>query len=84
MKSRPMKKRNQLSSASRILPISLKKFREETGTGQTTLWDFRRRGWLNCVKISNRLFVMPDELDRFKQRAAAGEFASETAGCAAS
>ena len=42
-----------------------------------TGWRWRRLGWINTVNICGRLYVSRDEIKRFEQRAASGEFAKE-------
>jgi len=41
-----------------------------------TGWRWRRLGWIQTVNICGRLYVSRDEIKRFEQRAAAGEFAA--------
>lgn len=57
------------------VPIGIKQFIQQTGISEPTCWRWRREGKLKATNINGRLFVMPDELARFNQRAAAGEFA---------
>jgi hypothetical protein len=52
----------------------LKDINRTSATG----WRFRKRGWVETVNICGRLYVSRDEIKRFEERAAAGEF-SKTA-----
>ena len=40
-----------------------------------TGWRWRKRGWINTVNICGRLYVSRQEIHRFEERVAAGEFA---------
>ncbi len=39
-----------------------------------TGWRWRKRGWINTINICGRLYVSRQEISRFEERAAAGEF----------
>jgi hypothetical protein len=39
-----------------------------------TGWRWRKRGWIDTVNICGRLYVSRHEINRFEERAAAGEF----------
>jgi hypothetical protein len=39
-----------------------------------TGWRWRKRGWINTINVSGRLYISRDEINRFETRAAAGEF----------
>jgi len=39
-----------------------------------TGWRWRKRGWINTVNICGRVYVGRDEIKRFEERAANGEF----------
>ena len=43
----------------------------------TTLWRWRKLGWLRTVNIAGRQYVTNEALEEFNRRAAAGEFARE-------
>jgi hypothetical protein len=60
-------------------PIALDKFLEESGISATTVWRYRRAGWLNTLNICGRHYVTQAEIIRFNTRAANGEFAKEFA-----
>jgi len=42
-----------------------------------TAWRFRKRGWLQTVNIAGRQYITSEGIAKFKQRAAAGDFAKE-------
>lgn len=56
---------------------SLKLFCREAGLSEITAWRFRKRGWLSTVNIAGRQYVTGEEVARFTQRAAAGEFSKK-------
>ena len=58
-----------------IPPIALDTFIERVGISPTTAWRWRKSGMLKTINICGRQYVAADELIRFNQRAAAGEFA---------
>jgi hypothetical protein len=49
-----------------------------------TGWRWRKRKIIEVINIHGRLYIHADEIARFEKRAAAGEFAAEPAGAAAS
>jgi hypothetical protein len=55
--------------------ISLNQWAERAGVSETTMWRWRRRGWLQTVSVGGRLFITPKALAEFERRAASGEFA---------
>ena len=59
--------------------VSLVKFRNEMGISDATAWRWRKRGTLKTVNIGRRHFVPYKEIQRFRERAEAGEFAVESA-----
>ncbi len=65
------------------VPLSLAAFGRQLGRTQTTLWRWRKLGWLRTVNIAGRQFITPEDLREFNKRAEAGEFAREPAGVAA-
>jgi hypothetical protein len=54
--------------------LALEKFTQEIGLTSTTIWRFRQRGWLKTVNICGRLYISREEIKRFEERAARGEF----------
>ena len=59
--------------------VSLVKFRNEMGVSDVTAWRWRKRGILKTVNIGGRQFVPYLEMERFRERAEAGELAVESA-----
>ena len=56
-------------------PISLDAFGRESGLSPSTLWRYRRAGWLNTITIAGRHYITREAIAEFNTRAAAGEFA---------
>lgn len=63
--------------AENIPPISLDLFGEYTGLSPVSLWRFQKRGWLKTYLISNRRYVLAEDVAEFNRRLKAGDFASE-------
>ncbi len=57
--------------------VAVNKWAEHVGITPLTAWRFRNRGWINTVNIAGRVYITQDEINRFTQRAAAGEFAKQ-------
>src|SRR4051812_32371197 len=53
---------------------SAKAVAEDLGISATTLWRWRRSGWLKFVMINGRPFVLLSSLREFRERAERGEF----------
>lgn len=66
---------NHNSGSSRLLSVE-----QFTGKPAVTNWRWQKRGWLETVNIAGRLYVTPEQQERFLTRAAAGEFAKELHG----
>lgn len=64
-------------------PIPLHRFGEIKHISSTTLWRFRKRGWIRTVNLGGRPYILPSEAAEFERRAAAGEFAKAPHGVAA-
>jgi hypothetical protein len=60
-------------------PIALDKFLEKSGISATTIWRYRRAGWLSTLNICGRHYLTRAEITRFNTRAASGEFAKQSA-----
>ena len=56
-------------------PISLDAFGRESGLSPSTLWRYRRAGWLKTITIAGRHYITREAIANFNTRAAAGEFA---------
>lgn len=55
---------------------AVRKFTREIGIDPTTFWRWRQRGWVGePINIAGRLYLTATQIEEFKQRAAAGEFA---------
>jgi len=50
-------------------------FCQSTGFTPVTIWRYRQAGWLRTLNINGRVYIAGEEIERFKQRAANGEFA---------
>ena len=58
------------------LPMkSLSLFMGETGLSTSTVYRYRKRGWLKCENIAGRFYISGEEMIRFNTRRAEGEFA---------
>jgi hypothetical protein len=57
-------------------PISLARFADESGFSPSTIWRYRRAGWLCTINICGRQYITRAEIERFNRRAATGEFAT--------
>ncbi len=57
--------------------VSSSKFCRDAGVSAVTAWRFRKKGWLESVNICGRVYHTQAAIDKFVQRAAAGEFAKE-------
>jgi hypothetical protein len=49
-------------------------FLQSLGVTSPTGWRWRKLGWITTLNIAGRVYVSRDEIKRFQQRAAAGEF----------
>jgi len=61
--------------AENIPPIALDRFGEMTGLSPCSLWRFQKRGWLKTYVISNRRYVLAEDVAEFNRRLKAGDFA---------
>jgi hypothetical protein len=55
--------------------VSFDRWLESIGKTPATGWRWRKKGWLVTLNICGRVYIRRDEIARFEQRAAAGEFA---------
>jgi hypothetical protein len=58
--------------------VPFNSFLKSNGRSASCGWRWRQQGWITTVNIAGRLYVSQDEVDRFQQRAAAGEFAKRS------
>jgi hypothetical protein len=56
---------------------SLARFTADLGKTASTVWRWRNLGYLEVVNICGKLYITDEQISRFKQRAAAGEFAKK-------
>jgi hypothetical protein len=56
-------------------PMALSQFIEQTALSPTTVWRFRKKGFLRTINICGRHYVLRSEIARFNARAVTGEFA---------
>lgn len=54
----------------------------DRGISDVTLWRWSRRGWIQTVNISGKVYCDLASLANFDRRAAAGEFSKPPAGAA--
>src|SRR5690348_9068165 len=66
---------NATAPVDREPPMALSQFIQQSALSPTTIWRFRRKGFLRTVNICGRHYVLRSEIARFNSRAAAGEFA---------
>lgn len=52
------------------------------GKSRTTGWRWRKKGWVSCFKIDGTWYISAVEINRFWERAQAGEFAGRARGAA--
>jgi hypothetical protein len=67
-------KPNEMSRAPASPIILFGLFLESLGVTPPTGWRWRKLGWINTLNIAGRVYVSREEIERFQQRAAAGEF----------
>jgi hypothetical protein len=54
--------------------LAFDRWLKDIGKAPATGWRWRNLGWIDTVNICGRLYVSRQEINRFEQRAAAGEF----------
>jgi hypothetical protein len=60
--------------ASNLIPFD--RWLDSIGRTSATGWRYRRLGWISTLNISGRVYVTRDEIARFEERAARGEFSN--------
>jgi len=68
------KKPDEISGAPASPIVLFGLFFDSLGVTPPTGWRWRKLGWINTINIAGRVYVSRDEIDRFQQRAASGEF----------
>jgi hypothetical protein len=68
------KKPNEVTGAPASPIVLFGLFLESLGVTPPTGWRWRKLGWINTINIAGRVYVSRDEISRFQQRAASGEF----------
>jgi predicted site-specific integrase-resolvase len=57
--------------------VPLRRWAEQIGRTTSTIWRWRKFGWIEVVNIAGKLYISAQEVERFNTRAAAGEFSRE-------
>ena len=65
---------------SNIGPVALNHWLSQIGVTPITAWRWRNEGWLATVNICGRVYVTQEAIQKFTERAKAGEF-SKTHKC---
>lgn len=60
--------------------VSFDRFIQDNQFSAVTGWRYRKRGWLTVINIAGRWYIERAEINRFLERARAGEF-SKTPAC---
>ncbi len=55
--------------------VPYRTFLDDLGKSSVTGWRMRRDGLVNTINISGKIYIRQQEIQRFEERAAAGEFA---------
>ena len=67
-------KKSLINTDDRNYWIRLDHWLAKLGISSVTGWRWRKKGWLNTVKVGGRLFLRPKDLAEFERRAEMGEF----------
>ena len=62
---------------------SLSVYRRQLGVSKTTLWRYRRNGWLKCFNVLGKLYCTREAIAEFEAMMRSGKLAKEPHGCAA-
>ena len=62
---------------------SLSVYRRQLGVSKTTMWRYRRNGWLKTINVLGKLYVTRQAIAEFEAMLCSGELAKEPHGCAA-
>lgn len=63
--------------------VALDAYRKSIGRSKTSIWRYRRRGWLPTVNILGRLYLRRSDISAFEAAAERGSLARPPHGCAA-
>jgi hypothetical protein len=80
-----MKANVNLDSGDGLSPVGVRpltRFAREIGKTMATVWRWRKQGMLETLNVCGKIYVTDEQICRFKERAAAGEFAREPVGAA--
>jgi hypothetical protein len=55
-------------------PLALDLYIRQSGLSPATCWRYRKKGWLETVVIAGRHYITREQIARFNERAARGEF----------
>ncbi|MBS0661234.1 MAG: hypothetical protein JSR82_23705 [Verrucomicrobia bacterium] len=58
-------------------PIALDRWAAQAGRNPTTIWRWRKKGWLKPINIAGKLYLTPAAIAEFNDRAARGEFSKD-------
>jgi hypothetical protein len=58
-------------------------YRRQLGVSKTTLWRYRRNGWLKTINVLGKLYITRESIAEFEAMMRRGELAKEPHGCAA-
>jgi len=62
--------------------ISFSAWLRQLGRSDTTGWRWVRAGWLHPLNIAGKPYLTGEDIEQFRQRATASEFAKPVAGAA--
>jgi hypothetical protein len=68
------KEPNEISREPASPIVLFDRFLESLGITPATGWRWRKRGWVHTLNICGRLYISRHEINRFEERATAGEF----------
>lgn len=58
-------------------------YRRQLGVSKTTLWRYRRNGWLKTINVLGKLYITRESIAEFEAMMCSGQLAKEPHGCAA-
>lgn len=57
-------------------------YRRQLGVSKTTLWRYRRNGWLKTINVLGKLYITREAIAEFEAMMRSGALAKEPHGCA--